>query len=188
VGESVVATGADGVFESEIGLPLSLFTADYSFNVKAYALEPWVSDSSASGKVFVVNVVTIVAVPLVVGGVVYYGSKRLRKPRRRVALPPPVEDGLVPVPVAVSEVDSGLVGVREAYGSALELVVKRTGESPKPSMTLREYLGAVKSKLGEGERVFRSLTLMFERWLYGGSEIRVGVVEQLVRRMKALFS
>jgi hypothetical protein len=55
-------------------------------------------------------------------------------------------------------------------------------------MTLREYLGATKEKLGAGGRVFRSLTLMFERWLYGGSEVRVGAVDRLLRRIRELFS
>jgi hypothetical protein len=193
VGGSEVATGVDGRFESEVALPFSLFTADYSFNVKAYASEPWVKDSSVGGEVFVVNIVTLVAGPVLLGGVVYYGSKRLRgyrRPRRRVAPPTPMEDGPVatPVPAAEAEAEAGPVSVRGAYGSAVELVVKRTGVEPRPSETLREYLDATEGGLGVGARVFRSLTLMFERWLYGGSEVKLGVVDRLLMRLRRLFS
>ena len=188
VGDSVVTTGLDGRFESEVGLPFSLFTADYPFNVKAYAPKPWIGDSSIGGRVFIVNAVTLIAGPVLIGGGVYYASKRFRRPRRRVAVSPLVEDGPVPVPVAEAEAEVGPGTVRGAYGSALELVVKKTGVTPKPSQTLREYLDATKGGLGAGARVFRSLTLMFERWLYGGSEVRVGVVERLLRRIRELFS
>lgn len=188
VGDSVVVTGPDGRFESAVGLPFSLFTADYSFNVKAYAPEAWVSDASVGGKVFVVNMVTMIAGPVIIGGVVYYGSKRLRRPKRRVAVAPVVEEVPLTEAVPVVKTEGGPAGVREAYGSAVELVMKRTGVAPRPSETLREYLDATEGQLGAGARVFRSLTLMFERWLYGGSEVRLGVVERLLRKIRGLFS
>ena len=61
----------------------------------------------------------------------------------------------------------GLKGnVLKAYVEALRAVQSATGDSLMPNMTLREYLQASSSKLGEAVEAFSELTALAERSLY----------------------
>jgi hypothetical protein len=190
VGSIVTKTGSDGRFEADLSPPTVLGTESYSFMVSATPVEPWIRSSSVSGEVFMTNLLTLVGGPvlLVAGG--YYVSRIIRRrPRSRpnIRESQPVGE---PIPLAVAPI-AGVEpeGMRDSYASALDLVSRRTGLSPRPSSTLREYLSEVWSSLGEGGRPFRALTMLYERWLYDRApEVNLGAIRGLLRRVREFFS
>lgn len=189
-GVASVVSSADGSFRADQAYPLGLATADTRYRVSATPAEPWIRPAAASGVIFVVNLLVVVGGPVLLAGASYYGYRQYRRRPRR---PKKVEEELIAVPVAggssvVVSLAGGERGSNEVYSDALELVGEKTGVRMGASMTLREYLSVVRDRLGAGWKAFRSLTLLYERWLYDPVEPqRVGVFSRLVLRIRALL-
>jgi hypothetical protein len=189
VGSVVTRTGENGGFEADLSPSMVQGTGNYPFTLKATPVEPWVGSSSVGFRVFMTNLLTLVggSVLLVAGG--FYASRNIRRrPRRLARRDEPVVE--VPIPVAFAPVvDAEPVGMRDSYAFALDAVSRRTGMSPRPSFTLREYLSEVSGKLGEEGRPFRALTMLYERWLYDRApDVNLGAVRGLLRRVSEFFS
>ena len=190
VGSVITRTRSDGGFEVELSPPLVLGTENYPFVVKATPVEPWIRSSSFSGEVFMTNLLTLVGGSVLVIAVGFYASKKIQRKPRTPSMAR--EEPLVAEPTTVTVVPIVAVepeGVRDSYAYALGVVSRKTGVIPRPSSTLREYLVEVWGSLGENGGPFRSLTMLYEGWLYDRDvDVNLGAIRVLLRRVRELFS
>ncbi|MCW4050735.1 MAG: DUF4129 domain-containing protein [Candidatus Bathyarchaeota archaeon] len=178
LGVSTVSTDEYGMFSASLGTQLTIPTSTQGFVVSVYPVEPWVASRSVVCQVRVVNLLSFLTVPVVVGSVTFLYRRRRGEEERDE--PKPLEL-VIPEPMEAS-VESMVVS--DYYRVAVELVARVTGIGLAPSHTVREYVVMVRGGLGEAlSGVFSELSDVYERWLYGRPENRLGdMVKKLYRR------
>jgi len=193
IGEEVVSTKSleDGSFEARMDLPLAMFTSRHTYWITASPVEPWIEPSTVSRGIFVVNVFTLVGGPVFLGVALVYAAKRIEwRPRRKREENEAESEVDEPVLEAEAPVEAKVESFEEIYRRAVELVSRITGSIMLPSQTIREYLGAVREDLGElGYGVFKSLSLLYEDWLYGiPLEPDLGAAQRLLNEIAELLT
>jgi len=160
---SAVSSG-DGSFEFVLGVPLVAFTAQYAYMVLVSPKEPWITSSLKEGGVFIANVLSICAAPLL-GATLTFAWRRGRR-KREYEMAPLVGQEEAPQQGARAVEARKLVSVQAQYWKAVTVVSKWTGVAMDPSLTIREYLELVREKLMGAYASFERLSLLYERWLY----------------------
>lgn len=156
---SSVSSLDDGSFEAKIPIPLSATTSQHACSVSANPVEPWIQSSSMDSSVFVVNLSYLIF-PLSAAVFATVVMRRSKKPSPKVG-GLPISETVTDPPISI--IREGLIGV---YQSVVNLVIKHTGVSMRPSYTIREYLMLVKEKLGKLFAFFERLSLIAEKFLY----------------------
>jgi len=188
-GERVEAlTGFDGGFEARVHIPLTFFTYNYRFKASAQVDEPWMKAQPCEGSITVINPIVFSA-PLLLGAVTVRALKRGRKggeTSEEVEHSPWEGEALKLEEVEV-KADSAQ-GLKRIYWRALSLVVALTNIAPLRSHTLREYLRLVKGRVKGLYRFFESITLLYEKLLYGRGVSRgeEGRAEKCLERMEGV--
>jgi hypothetical protein len=155
------SSGALGEYSFNIKIPGEKLSSLYSYTVYAVPSQGWLKSSYVTGSVFVFNVyfVTGIALTLVAAGTYWL---ILTRGRENWVLS---EAGS---PQSITGVPDLTVEPRNFYESAVSLVSRIVGQFPDSSITIREYLGDVKSKLSvRMYSVFERLSLYYERLVYG---------------------
>jgi len=158
---SSAMSSSDGYFEFVLSVPLVAFTAQYAYMVLVSPKEPWVTPSLKEGSVFIANVFSVCAVPLLGATLKFAWSRGRRRQLEHEMAPLGVVEASKHVVRAVE-----LVGVQAQYWKAVAVVSKFAKVAMWPSFTIREYLGLVREKLMETYASFERLSLLYERWLY----------------------
>jgi hypothetical protein len=186
-GERVEAlTGLDGGFEARMRIPLTFFTYNYRFKASAQVDEPWMKAQPCEGPITVINPIVFSA-PLLLGAVTVRALKRGRKggEMSEEVEHLPGEGEALKLDEVEARADSAQ-GLRGIYWRALSLVVALTNIAPLRSHTLREYLRLVKERVKGLYRFFESITLLYEKLLYGRgvSKGEEGRAEKCLERME----
>ena len=156
------AARSNGSFGFVLTVPLTVFTGYQDYEVYVYPDPPWYRSVALKGSILVINPFTI----LVPFGLVSVLALRLSW-RREVGGPGPEEvvqqheTQRQAYPLAPR-----LEWLIDMYWQAVAIVIGLTGVDMKPSMTMREYLGAVGPMLGGLRTGFEVLTAAAEKALY----------------------
>ena len=159
----------DGHFDVSLALPFVLFTGRHPYTVTARPAEAWIQPCALEKSVLVVNVYTLIGGPsFAFIAVVYAVSKVSSRPGRKRK----EQFSVVEKPASAFEggvmVEGKPDSLPSIYFGAVFLVSGRTGLYQRPNQTIREYVESVKDGLGDPSLgVFRSLSMLYERWLYG---------------------
>lgn len=153
-----VSVVSDGEFSLRVPLGFSVGTGWNRYSVRVESSLPWVGGAVVSGRFFSVNPL----IPLflaVAASYLYIYREQVRLLIQREPVIAPVV-GVEPV----------LVDSSTGLGLLLERVRGVLGVSVEPSMTLREFLGDLSGKIGDGlADSVRVLVLAYERLIYGPS-------------------
>ncbi len=174
-------TSSDGSFNVTIDIPLDrVFAGNQELSVTAQPAESWQEPTRRTASILALNSVGIGAAfasSFSVAFIMYFNfaKKRNRKGQKTVevsttfALPAKEAAAVsVELPAVIAEKKyDGLKGiVIKAYVEALKTVQTATGETLTANKTLREYLEAAITKLGEAAAPFSELTSLAEKALY----------------------
>ncbi len=166
VGEwsSQVTTIEDGYFYASIHIPLTASTAEYECSVSVFPSQPWINSSSKMVKIFVINIIYLLAPLSVVcfAGVMFWRFLKPSDPPEDLSLLQ-VKSSVLQMSETASVNETGLTGV---YLKIVRTISKYTGVLMKPSDTIREYLHFVKKKMGKLYGFFESLSIIIEKYLY----------------------
>jgi len=153
-----VSVVSDGEFSLRVPLGFSVGTGWNRYSVSVESSLPWVGGAVVSGRFFSVN--PLIPLFLAVAAsylYIYRGQVRFLIQREPVIAP------VVGVEPVLVDSSTGLVLFLERVRGVL-------GVSVEPSMTLREFLGELSGKIGEGlADSVRVLVLAYERLIYGPS-------------------
>ncbi len=175
---SITETVGDGSFNFTIDAPFNtVFVGYQDLTVSAQPSQPWQFATQKTVSVFVLNSVSVslaLASSLAVVFVMYFkfaktkGRRSEKSTITSTVFSLPASGVSVTVAPAISEMKfKGLKGnVLKAYIETLQAVQTATRISLLPDMTLREYLQASGSKMGEALEAFSELTALAERSLY----------------------
>ena len=155
------SSGALGEYSVDINIPDDKLSSLYSYTVYAVPSQGWLKSSYVNGSVFIFNVyfVTGIALSLVAAGTYWF---ILTRGRANWVLS---ESGS---PQSIAGGPDVYAEPRNFYESAVNLISRIVGHFPDSSITIREYLGDVKSKLSvRMYSVFERLSLFYERLVYG---------------------
>jgi len=153
-----VSVVTDGAFNLRVPLAFSVGTGWNRYSVSVESSVPWVGGEVVSGRFFSVNPL-IPLVFVVAASYLYIYREQVRLLVREEPVVAPVV-GVEPV-------------LRDSP-TGVELFLERVrgvlGVSVEPSMTLREFLGELSGKIGDGlADSVRVLVLAYERLIYGPS-------------------
>ena len=156
---------SSGEFSVGLAVPITVFSGYQDYEVYVSPDLPWYRSVALKGTILVVNPFTI----LVPFGLVSALALKLSRGRKTGGAGP--EEGFQrrEAPVKAYSVASGLEWLIDMYWQAVVIVSRLTGVEMKPSMTMREYLDAVGSRLGSFRAGFEALTVAAEKALYSPS-------------------
>ncbi|MCX6656170.1 MAG: hypothetical protein NTY03_13785 [Candidatus Bathyarchaeota archaeon] len=167
IGSNSTRTAGDGSFEASVNLPSTILTSSYTYSVFS-SPSPWIRPSAATGSVLVINLFTVLSIPVLLGAAAILAAKRIRwrprpisleaKPVLRDANPP---DAMPGIPIEEPK------GIRSIFIRLVSVVAAKLGLVLGKSQTIREWLKDVGSKLDKPVlSLVESLSLAYERWLY----------------------
>ena len=173
-------TGSNGRFTSTLPIEVMTPSKKLIYTITINPIEPWIEEQTVKSDFWVLNSLTIAFTLVTVGMII--------KNRRKV------DNGESQSEEDVISVMEEELSVKEGhpslYSRALVVIGKLTGEMISQSQTVREFLEKIRPKLIQPLfRLFSELSLLYERWLYGGSKQRPNVEESqvIVERMEDEF-
>jgi hypothetical protein len=185
---STSTTDDYGEFSTNYRIPMNLFTSKYIYSIKADPVEPWLAPSRTEGGIFVVNIFTLLGGPILLLGIVYFGTKRIDFQGLRRARDE--EEELIKEKDQRNEFEEPGNAVT-LYGRILGWITRVSGLGMGRADTLREYLEKLQGRMSEGIfEAFQSLSLWYERWLYsedGGISAIPDRVRSYYLRIKELL-
>jgi hypothetical protein len=172
-GSSSAIVKPDGQFTAEVDLPSTLFTSTYNYIVYSRT-DPWIRSASATGSVLVINLFTVISLPILLGGAAYLASKKIHLTHRPVNLkPPPLIDKVRSQvqPASTTDPATRPEGLRGVFAWAVSVVCERFDGVMGRNMTIREWLASIRGRLdGPLYVLVERLSLLYERFLYRGSD------------------
>ena len=164
LGLHFTSSRSQGEYRVDIHVPDDKLSSLYSYTVYAVPSQGWLKSSYVNGSVFILNVyfITGIGLTLVAAGTYWFilVQRRANWVLSEAGLP----QSFTGVPVVHAE-------SRNFYDSAVNIISRIVGQFPDSSITIREYLGNVKSKLSvRMYSVFERLSLFYERIIYGGKK------------------
>lgn len=174
--EDKVGYSEDGFVQIKLYTDLGRVSGDSGFSVRATPVEPWIRGASFGGSFYVVSSILVFGLALSIGVAAYYIYRNLNGDEY------PDVDDLYVTPQAEDVIEAEPTGVYALYAMALRVVFGITGLFLGRSETIREYLARIGEVLGGRVfELFRELSLLYERWLYGRpGEVGVERLEELV--------
>jgi len=165
----MMRTFQDGSFQARLDLPLTMFTDRYSYRVTATPIEAWIEPDTASGGVFIVNLVTLLGAPVFLGVALVYAARNIEpRPRRKKKETRAGDESREAPREPEAPARDASETFPEIYGMAVTLVAGFTDRPQLQNHTIREYLKAVEDTLDKSvHRLFRKLSMRYEAWLYG---------------------
>jgi len=164
IGQTYTASSR-GEFSLNLLVPLTVLTGYQTYEIHVSPSLPWYKSVTFKGSIFVVNPFTVMF-PF---GFVSFLAFRFLKGKSKLEAVAEAS-GTVESESLVSEgwrfAPSGLEWLVDLYWQAVVLVAGLTDVEMKPSITMREYLAAVKPKLGDIGVCFEVLTAAAEKALY----------------------
>ena len=187
-GETNLVSSRDGSFVAWVDVPFPITTASYAYSVSADPGVPSVSGSRAVGSVLVINVLPLIALPVIFVVLAEYTSRGIRWG----SVKPTVQSVVAPNPTLVSGnvvQGGGPITIQGLFSSVVATVASLHGLIFRPSSTIREWLSDVKPVVGASiYEALESIGLTYERFLYGApSEPDGGYIRQLYDRVRSLF-
>jgi len=177
---------ADGGFEIDLHIPLTMLTGSYSIELSIHPYDPRYRSLSTRVELYVVNPLTL-PIPLAFVSVIlaYIASSYVkhRAGIHVIAKSKPI----IEKPVAEGGLEEARIGIVDVYLKAVEVVEAYTGVEAKPSYTAREYLCMVSGMLGDALDLFKRITLLHELRVYGGLEIDLGEAYMILDRLRSLI-
>lgn len=179
LGLHFTSSGVQGEYSVDINIPEDKLSSLYSYTVYAVPSQGWLKSSYVTGSIFILNVyfVTGIALTFVAAGTYWF---ILTRGRANWVLS---ESGS---PQSITGVPDIYAEPRNFYESAVNLISRIVGQFPDSSITIREYLGDVKSILSvRMYSVFERLSLFYERLVYGEKkEVDTGEGVSLLDKLK----
>lgn len=134
-------------------------------SVSAYPVESWVEASSISEQVLTVNLFSTLSLFLLLIILIVRHATRVQLTEKPASKE---EQVVLDEPEVPESISGGFAGV---YRRAVNIVRGLSGCLIKPSHTIREVLDIVKPRIVENVyRVFREISIRYERWVYGPSK------------------
>ncbi|MEM2834093.1 MAG: DUF4129 domain-containing protein [Candidatus Nezhaarchaeales archaeon] len=178
--QTYTTTTSDGEFSLELAPPLTAITGHYVCEVYMSPAVPWYREAYFMEEVLVVNPFVLV-VTLGLAALTFLKLSRGGVAEQEPKLSSEVKEIEPKMMKREQFAASEFEWVIDLYWQAIAIVTKFTGVEMKPSMTMREYLAAVSSRLGDLRSSFETLTLIAEKALYA----RTIAIEELELAKKA---
>lgn len=175
--KSIVYSDESGGFTVSIHVPLSTMTGHSRISLFIEPPSQLYKTHLLSIEVFIVSPLIMLAPTIVFVIALVYAAPLVREVRESIAGKEPVE---VLEEVYILETHRP----RFFYLEAASMVGDVTGLHIKDYETIREYLSRVGSLLGEACQIFKEISMLAERELYGQEQANRMIVKELLRKLK----
>jgi len=186
---STTEISSEGVFKTDVNIPLFAPTSQYELWIYVKPREAWVETKVLKENILVINLVGISALPVIFGGVTLITARSMGWiQKRKKKSTPKIE--VSPTPKTEKKRETEIRGIPAIYLRAVSAVSRFTGVSLGPNQSIREYLKDVRSALRRAYKPFERLSLDYEMWLYGSPAIRTeaerleSLLENLLEELK----
>lgn len=157
---------SSGEFSFEVVPPPTTLTGYQVCEVYVSPAIPWYREVHFKEEVLVINPLMLTFTLGLVAALAIRLSRGRGGIEQKLELPPEVEEVKPKILGREWFATSELEWLVDMYWQAVVIVTKLTGVDMKPSMTMREYMAIVSSKLGNLRSNFETLTLVAEKALY----------------------
>ena len=177
LGLHFTSSGAQGEFNLDINIPENKLSSLYHYTIYAVPSQGWLRTSAVNSNIFIFNIYFITGLSLTLIAVLTY-QFMLSRGRLNWVLSETGQSNRITV-------DQGDSRPKNFYELAVNVIAGIVGLVPESSVTIREYLEKVKSKLSvRMYSIFERLSLFYERLVYGGKKTDVSEGESLLEMMK----
>lgn len=165
ISSQAYTTTSSREFNLWVAPPLTILTGHHNCEVYVLPAAPWYREAYFREGVLIINPLTLT---LAIGLATALGIKLSRSRGAKHELAPSPELEKVKPKIVREEhfASSRFEWLVDLYWQAVVIVAKLTGVEMEPSMTMREYLASVSSRLGDLSKVFETLTIAAEKALY----------------------
>ena len=175
--QSIVYSDEGGGFTASIHVPLSTMTGHSKISLFIEPPSQQYKTHSLSIEVFIVNPLIMLAPSILFVVALVYAAPLVREVRESIA-------GRKPTEVLEEAYILEAPRTRFFYLEAALMVGDVTGLHIKDYETIREYLARVGGLLGEAYQIFKEISILAERELYGQEQANRMVVKELLRKLK----
>ncbi len=175
--QSVAYSDEGGGFTASIRIPLSTMTGHSKISLFIEPPSQLYKTHSLSIEVFIVNPLIMLVPSIVFAIALVYATPLVREVRKSIAENKSTE---VLKEIYVLETPRA----RFFYLEAILIVGDATGLHIKDYETIREYLARVGGLLGEAYQIFKEISMLAEKELYGQEQANRMIVKELLRKLK----
>lgn len=183
-GESFfVETSESGEFVTSVDVSMTTFSGSHDYEIVAVPENPRIASCREEESVVVLNPLTLVFAPVLVGFVLVTWRRRYGESGERKEISTAGTTG----ERSVSRSGEGNVGtIKGMFLKAIGAVEEFTGVKIGPSQTIREYLSVMRNRLGRVYEPFERLSLEFEEFLYSDHEVEEdsSILDRILNHIK----
>jgi hypothetical protein len=162
-GTATSSTSNNGVFELSLTPSIMLVSSNTEYELLLNPIEPWIEKKLIKSQFYLVNLYSLLTVPLLFGCIFFIGYKKYSRNEEQEDL-----DKQILTPEVKLDFKEYTINIMvRIYQDAINIIQRITGNKIQSSQTIREYLKTVRKNLNR--RFFRSferISLAYERWLY----------------------